>query len=208
MLVSAYGDHEARSVVNECRLEYESLIGQIPYIGRRSPFLLFLIPTSRYLAIYRVLLRHGLKAEESARIIYRMNEAEWKAIPSFVCKTIGCLWFSPLFIWRIKKRAAQSRARQYPDGYVLTFIEGDDLTFDYGLDYTECDSCTFLRLQGAPELAPLMCYFDKTASETLGWGLSRTTTLAEGHAICDFRFKKGGPTHVGLPLLLQTIRNP
>lgn len=208
MLVSAYGEQEARRIADDCLLEYESIIPQIPFIGKRSPFLLFLIPTSQYLAVYRVLLRHGLKTEDAARIICRMNEAQWRAIPFFVSKTIGCLWFSPLFKWRLKKRAAQSQTRKYQEDYVLTFIHGDGQTFDYGVDYTECAGCTFLRRQGAPELAPLMCYFDEAASKTLGWGLSRTTTLAEGHAVCNFRFKKGGPTHVGLPVILQAVKNP
>ena len=36
-------------------------------------------------------------------------------------------------------------------------------------------------------------------SKALGWGLKRTTTLAEGAERCDFRFKKGGETQVAVP---------
>jgi len=35
-------------------------------------------------------------------------------------------------------------------------------------------------------------------SEALGWGLRRTMTLADGQERCDFRFKRGGKTHVAL----------
>ena len=46
------------------------------------------------------------------------------------------------------------------------------------------------------ELAPYICAMDKVTSELLGWGLTRTMTLAEGCEKCDFRFKKGGQTRV------------
>jgi hypothetical protein len=54
----------------------------------------------------------------------------------------------------------------------------------------------FLREQGADEIAPYLCALDQISSEKLGWGLIRTSTLAEGGKVCDFRFKKGGPTRI------------
>jgi hypothetical protein len=203
LLVSKYDDEQANSLIRDCRREYEALIPQIPFIGNKSPFLIFLIPTSRYLAVYRVLRRKGLTIEEAGQLIYLMNEAEWEAIPIIYRRIISYLWFSPLFIWRIRKRAKESQAREYTGGYVLTFIEGDGRTFDYGFDYTECAGCKFLNQQGSPELAPLMCSFDKMASETLGWGLTRTTTIADGYERCDFRFKKHGKTNIVLPLYIK-----
>ncbi|MHB8138075.1 MAG: L-2-amino-thiazoline-4-carboxylic acid hydrolase [Smithellaceae bacterium] len=198
VLITRYGDEQANSLISECRREYEALIPQIPFIGHKSPFLIFLIPTSRYLAVYRVLQRKGLTIEEACQVIYLMNEAEWKAVPMILGRIISYLWFSPLFIWRIKRRAKESQKREHAGGYVLTFIEGNDQTFDWGLDYTECAGCKFLSQQGVPELTPLMCSFDKTASETLGWGLTRTTTIADGYERCDFRFKKGGKTKINI----------
>ena len=196
VLIRHYGIERADSLVSESHSEYEALIPQIPFIGHRSPFLIFLLPTSRYLAIYRVLRRNGLTFEEAGKIIYQMNESEWDFIPILLRRIIGYLWFSPLFIKRLRKRAKESQERKYPGGYVLTFIEGDGRTFDYGLDYTECATCKFLNRQGASELAPLICAFDKSASEILGWGLTRTMTIADGSQKCDFRFKKGEKTNI------------
>lgn len=203
VLISRYGNEQTNLLVRECRHEYEALIPQIPFIGRRNPFLIFLIPTSRYLAVYRALRRKGLALEEAASLIYLLNEAEWKAIPLILRRIVSYLWFSPLFIRRVRKRAKESQARQHKGGYVLTFIEGDGQTFDYGLDYTECAACKFLHQQGAPELAPLMCSFDKTASDVLGWGLTRTTTLADGFNKCDFRFQKGGKTNIAITAFVK-----
>jgi hypothetical protein len=205
VLITRYGNEQTNLLIRECRHEYEALIPQIPFIGNKSPFLIFLIPTSRYLAVYRVLRRKELTIEEAAQLIYLMNEAEWEAIPIILRRIISYLWFSPLFIWRVRKRAKESQGREYTGGYVLTFIEGDGRTFDYGLDYTECAGCKFLNQQGVPEFAPLMCSLDKTASEILGWGLTRTTTIDDGFKKCDFRFKKGGKTNITISAFVKDI---
>jgi hypothetical protein len=196
VLISRYGQEQAKALIRESRREYEALIPQIPYIGEKSPMLIFLLPTSRWLAVYRALQKRGATVEAAGRLIYEMSEAEFKAIPGLVRRVIGYLWFSPWLLGRIKKRAKESQERQYPGGYVLTYVEGDGQAFDYGIDYTECAGCKFLSAQDALELAPYVCAVDKVASEMLGWGLTRTMTIAEGFEKCDFRFKKGGETSV------------
>lgn len=198
-LVARYGDHNAESLIRDSRQEYEGLIPQIPDIGNRSPFLRFLLPATRYLAIYRAVQKQGGALEDAGALIYDMSEAEFRAMPRFARRMIGSVWFSRWFRKRLKKQAAETQLREYPEGYVLSYVEGDGQSFDYGVDYTECGGCKFLSAQGATELAPYLCAVDKVASEMLGWGLTRTTTLAEGGARCDFRFKKGGETHVAGP---------
>jgi len=49
------------------------------------------------------------------------------------------------------------------------------------------------------------CPLDILFSEALGWRLTRTITLAQGAEVCDFRFKKGGPTIVAVPAALQDV---
>jgi hypothetical protein len=196
VLVSHYDKEKADEIIRYSRREYEALIPQIPYIGDNNPFVIFLHTTSRYLAFYRILRQTGLSLEEARELLCRMNEAEFKAIPLLMRRIIGWLWFSPWLIKRIKKRAQESQQRRYPDNYVLTFVQGDGRTFDYGIDYTECAGCKFLKNQNALELAPIMCRFDRAASDLLGWGLTRTMTIAEGYEKCDFRFTKHGKTNV------------
>lgn len=203
IIISRFGKEQADLLIKECRREYEAIIPQIPFIGHKSPFLIFLLPTSRYLTIYRQLRRQGLSVEETGQMIYSMGEAELKVIPVLVRRIIGYVWFSPWFLRRLKKRAIESQERKYPGGYVLNFIEGDGQTFDYGYDYIECAGCKFLKQQGAPELAPFLCASDNITSEILGWGLTRTTTIADGYEKCDFRFKKGGKTNIVIPLSVR-----
>jgi len=103
-----------------------------------------------------------------------------------------------------KQRAIKSQQRRYPGNFVLTYVEGDGREFDYGIDYTECANCKFLRVENAFELAPYACATDKPISELLGWGLTRLRTIAEGFPTCSFRFKKGGATNVPIPQSLLT----
>jgi hypothetical protein len=198
-LLARYGQEQADAVVAESRQRYEALIPQIPYIGPRNPLLIFLLPTSRYLALYRALQRHGQTVEDVGQLVYEMAEAEVRAMPRLVRRAMPYLWFSPWFLARLRRRADRSQLREYPGGYVLDFVEGNGRDFDYGIDYRECASCKLLKAQDAMELAPYVCAVDKVTSEMLGWGLSRTTTLAEGGDRCDFRFKKGGKTSVPVP---------
>jgi hypothetical protein len=203
VLVARYGEAEANALMRESRQAYEGLIPQIPCIGDRNPLLIFLLPASRYLAIYRAFQQHGRTVEEAGRLAYEIGAAEFEAIPGWVRRAIGALWFSRWFARRLQKRAASSREREYPGGYVLAYVEGDGQDFDYGIDYIECAACKFLNEQDAAELGPYVCAVDKVASEMLGWGLCRTTTLAKGGDRCDFRFKKGGKTSVEIPQSLR-----
>lgn len=196
VLTSRYGNEQANSLISESRFEYETIIPQIPYIGSRSPFLAFLLPESRAVAIYKVLRRRGLSFEEAGHISYLMSKAEMESRPIFLRPIIRYLWFSPLFKWGSRKLAKKSQKREYPGSYVFAFIEGDNRTFDYGFDYLECGGCKFLNQQGALELAPLLCAVDIVGSEMYGWGLTRTMTIADGHDKCDFRYKKGGKTKI------------
>jgi hypothetical protein len=203
LFVSRYGEEAVEAMLREARQEYEVLIPQLPDIGGKQPFTQFLISTAWFLAMYRVLKRRGETMEEIGVFAYQASEAYLRAYPAFLRRVVGHMTFSRRYLQRLQKRAAESQERRYPGDYVYTFVTGDGETFDYGVDYYECAGLQFLREQGAAELAPYICPADILYSEALGWGLQRTTTLAEGGARCDFRFRKGGETRVAVPEPLQ-----
>jgi hypothetical protein len=206
VLVSRYGEEHAGILTNEVRREYEAIIPHLPYIGPRNPLLFFIIPTGWHAGLYRVLQNQRRTVDEAGQVIYDLTEAYLKSMPEYVRRLIEYLWFSSLFLKRLEKRAVQSQKRKYPGDFVLQYIDGDGKTFDYGIDYIECANCKFLRALGADELAPYVCAADKLASELLGWGLTRTMTIAEGHEKCDFRFKRGGKTSVTIPSSLNRTK--
>jgi len=208
----------ARSVLNEyfvgenvnrllaeTRWEFEALIPQLPYIGGKQPFTEFIVFTGMLLAVYRVSKAHGKTVEQTGDLVYEIGRAFLKSSPAFLARFFGGMNFSRFYLRRLRKRAIESHQRKYPDDYVFNFVEGDGQTFDYGVDYIECASCKFLAKQGAPELTPYLCPVDILYSKSLGWGLTRTMTLAEGAERCDFRFKKGGKTKVAVPASMQNV---
>jgi hypothetical protein len=79
---------------------------------------------------------------------------------------------------------------------VYEFVVGDGEEFDYGYDFLECAAQKFYHAQDADKFTPFYCFLDYPKSKM---GLSRTMTLAEGHAKCNHRFKEGRKTEFGWP---------
>lgn len=202
-VLSWLGEEQGNRLIRESRQEYEALIPRIPFIGNNSLMLNFYFPTTRYLAVYRALQKQGRTVEDAGRLIYLIETEHARAIPNLARRFMEHLWFSRLLREFIKLRGPRTRQHRYPGGFVLDYVEGDGRVFDYGVDYLECANCKFLRAENAFELAPYACATDKPISELMGWGLTRTMTIAEGFPKCDFRFKKGGKTHVVVPHVLE-----
>jgi len=200
-----FGEEQARQFMREARQEYEALIPRIPYIGESRLLLGLFLPSSRYLAVYRALQRKGQTLEDAGRVVFLMGAEEARAVPYVGRRLMEALWFSRWFRRLIKKGALKSQQRRYPGSFVMSYVEGDGREFDYGVDYTECAHCKFLRAENAFELAPYVCATDKPVSELIGWGLTRPKTIADGFPICGFRFKKGGATNVPFPKSLQAL---
>ena len=205
VLIRYFGEASVNDLVADTHREYENLIPQLPYLGGKQPFTQFIISTGMLLAVYRVAKARGKTLEEIGELVYEIGRAFLRAYPAFLMRFFGNMNFSRFYIGRLRKRAKESHLRQYPEDYVFNFIEGDGVSFDYGVDYLECAGCKFLARQGASELAPYICPVDILYSETLGWGLTRTMTLAGGAEKCDFRFKKGGPTNIAVPESLKPV---
>lgn len=203
-IFSWLGETQAKQFMREARQEYETLLPRIPYVGDNALSLSFFLPTTRYLAMYRALQKQGRTVEDAGRLAFMIGTEEAKAIPYLVRRFMEYLWFSPLIEWTLKKKNMRAQQVKYPGESILHYVKGDGREFDYGVDYTECAVCKFLQAENAFELTPYACALDKPVSELLGWGLTRTRTIAEGFPRCEFRFKRGGTTNVPIPQSLQT----
>lgn len=191
-----YGMLATNHMIGDARHEYEELIPQIPYVGGKPPFTQFLIYTALYIALYRAMRNMGMALDETGKLLYEASRLYIDRFPRFLYTIFGRMNFSPRYVEEAKRRAEESQARKYPGDWVFDFVPGADGNFDYGIDYTECGACKFMEAQDALELAPYLCPVDRLYSEKLGWGLKRTSTIAEGGSRCDFRFKQGGDTQV------------
>lgn len=205
IIQKTYPRDNSTQLIREVRQEFERLLPQLPYIGGKHPFTEFLVFTAMELAVYRVDQAHGRSIQQTGELIYEIGRAFLKTSPEFILRLFSSINFSKKYIEKLKLRAAESHLHQYPEGYVYDYVEGDGQTFDYGVDYQECASCKFLAKQGAAELAAFICTGDILYSEAFGWGLMRTQTLAEGADRCDFRFKRGGPTKIAFPAVLEQV---
>jgi hypothetical protein len=204
-MVGRYYGEDANALIANMRREFENLIPQFPYIGGKQPFTEFIVFTAMFLAMYRVNKAHGKTAEQTGEMMFEIGRAFLRSYPVILVYLFGGMNFSHRYLALVRKGAVESQQRIYPEGSVINFVEGDGENFDYGVDYIECASCKFLAKQGAPELAPYLCPVDILYSDTLGWGLTRTMTLAEGAEKCDFRFKNGGKTNIAVPVAMQAV---
>ena len=103
--------------------------------------------------------------------------------------------FSPLAKKVIARRARQQQKGRFGD-FEIEYLIGAGSEFDFGVNYLECGNHTFVKKQGGEAFAPYICMSDIALSEAMGWGLSRTQTLADDCSHCDFRFKKGAATQI------------
>jgi hypothetical protein len=109
----------------------------------------------------------------------------------------------------------EENAEEAWDRFVVGFKEKAERTWGPGFTYaqeireprrqfvnvTRCIFNDFFRRNGAPELTPLLCAYDRVWADELGKppygiGFERPTTLAKGGDACRFQFTRrlpGGP---------------
>jgi len=194
-LIEFFGNEFADQVLREARIEYERLVPLIPFVGGSKVHMTEdLMESVRILAYLRVLKAHGKTVDESKEILYRSVETRFAQYPRFVLKLGSIRAFSKPFVRYLQRQAKESQQRKYPQGFVFDFVSGDRNQFDWGLDIFECGICKFYQEQNASEFLKMVCSIDYLLSDKLGYGLSRTETLAEGAEKCNPRLKKGGLT--------------
>jgi L-2-amino-thiazoline-4-carboxylic acid hydrolase len=195
-LIARYGERLAEDLLLKARQEYRSVLSILPDVGGEQPFTQFVIASGWFLAFYRVMQAEGASVQEAGELAFLLSKTYLEKVPGFARKLLGYMTFSPRYLRKLARRAELSQTNPYPRGYVYSFIAGDGVNFDYGVDYHQCATWTLFQEQGAAKLTPYLCACDYLYSRLLGWGLTRTTTLSEGGQVCDFRFKRGGPTRI------------
>mgnify|MGYP001829081781 CR=1 FL=1 len=194
----AYGKAAGEAIARESLERFEASLPDLPYIGGDENRLSrALCITAFGLAMYRSLQAHGASVEEAARLIYLGTERFYTSFPTrWLMRWQGRQYYSRKHQDRVKRAAAASQERRYPENWVFEAIEGDGQDFDFGVDYTECGLIKYLEREGAPELAPYLCWTDYPMFAAMGMKLTRTETLARGGQRSDFRLSRGKPERV------------
>ncbi len=197
-LAAKDGEKLAGAVTREAASRFSALLPRLPDVGGKQNIDLPYIPIAAwYLAYYQPMLAHGKTAAAVGRMIYDLNEADLARYPRAQVLAEGARWFSRANLEKLQKWAAWTRKREYPANWVATFIPGDGRDFDFGYDYQECGVVKYLRSHGAAAVAPYVCLNDFIKSRALGTGLWRSQTLAQGDALCNFRYKQDRPVTQG-----------
>ncbi len=194
----AYGKDVAEAVVAETSQRFEALLPEIPYIGGSENILtknLYL--SAAMLAMYQSLKARGKYVEEVARLIYLGTTSLYSGFPfRFLLRWQGRQLFSQKRIEQRRRAAAASQKGLYLDDWVFGIVEGDGQIFEFGVDYTECGIVKYLTREGAPELAPYLCWLDYPMCKSMRVRLVRTETIAQGCERCNFRFSRGPAVEV------------
>ena len=202
-----YGADFAEQLHRDARQEYKAIIPQIPYIRERRGAALnsFLRVTAQEIAAYKAMKKNGKSAAEAWEICHEALQQSVKLVPAIKRWCLRNMMYSAIMRRRLKKLTAQGKQLGFGD-FEIKYVPGDG-NFDYGIDYVKCGNYNLALALDAKEFAPFVCMSDITLSGVLGWGLTRTETLADGCARCDFRFKRGAPTRISsrTPEVQQTI---
>ena len=176
--------------------EFAIVLTQMPYVGgaanRMSDFFMRLMG---FMAISRVLRRHGLSPAVIGEIECETYKAQLLAVPEADRLASGRHFMSPENQVLLRKQATtsatESHQEEFPDDFVYDFVApGPGDTFEFGINYKACGFCKFAARHGDKDILPNICGLDFDAYATRGIHLERTQTLAGGASHCNFRFSR------------------
>jgi hypothetical protein len=205
MLAPAHGPDLARDMAREAREAFAASLGRLPGLGPDNPNQESL-DQAAFLAAMRVpMARRGLAARETGRVLYDLCAMEMAA-QAEPALARGRAYFSRENLETLRQWARRTRERAFPGDWVaeVAFVgQGQDL--EIHKTYRECGAFKLFQALGVAEVAPFFCLNDFVTSRAEGTGLTREHTLAQGDAVCDFRYRQGRAVTQGwdteLPLL-------
>jgi hypothetical protein len=197
-LAEAYGKADGEAIVKESLQRFEALLPDIPFIGGvGNPNTRSLYWTAAWLAMYRSLRARGASVKEAARLFYHGTASYFDSVPMrWLMRWQGRRLFSQRRTETRRHAAEVSQQRRYLDDWVFQVVEGDGQDVESGVDYSECGIVKYLAREGAPELAPYLCWIDYPMFAAMHVRLDRTETIAQGGQRCDFRFSRREPVDV------------
>jgi hypothetical protein len=207
-VAARFGEEQADALTRDAREQYEAIIPKVSWVrGRRAPVMnAFLRGTAQEIAVYKAVEARGGTAAEAWEVCQEANRLRMERVATWKRWFLRRFMFSGL-VRRIAGRRAAKNERIRAGDFELRFVVGDGKDFDFGVDYLRCGNLELAKQLGAEAFAPYVCMSDIALSDALGWGLTRTQTLADGCNHCDFRFKKGGETRISskTPEVQETI---
>ena len=193
-LAPELGKNRAQAITGQALDRFKALLPNLPEVGGDyNPDTPFIPIAAWYVALYDPLRSAGKSARDVGKLIYDLNVMSLGQMPAEQAKAEQRRYFSEDNRSDLHSWTVWTLRRDYPGNWVADFIPGDGKEFDFGIDYHECGVVKYFQAQGVSELAPYFCLNDFPRSRTLGTGLVRTKTIANGDGICNFRYKQDRP---------------
>ena len=183
----------------EVMAEFDFVLAQMPYVGgaasRMSDFFMRLMG---FMAISRVLRRHGVQVSVIGEIERESYEAQLLTMPEAERHEAGRQFMSPENQALLREQAilsaTESHQIAFPEDFIYDFVApGPGDNFEFGINYRACGFCKFAQRHDDKEILPNICGLDFVAYAARGIHLERTQTLAGGASHCNFRFSR--PSH-------------
>ena len=194
LLASSTDPKTAAVIRQEAGEAFASLLPELPFIGgHRNPMTKWIVLAGHYVAFYRPMKAKGLSTESCGRLMYDIWVQNLALKSREYWLKEGARRLSPEYMKRMQGWAAWSQTRKDLPGWVVSYVEGGDKDFDYGINYHQCGAVLYFKKQNVADLAPYFCLVDWPSNKLMETGLARTKTLAMGNKVCNFRFKKGRP---------------
>lgn len=138
------------------------------------------------LAMHETLLRHGVAAAESHRLIYDIGWGVYRQMAEPPLLIAGAFTRDP----RKRLKLATDLFRSFPFGSPsYQWRDVPSLDGAVAFDCVKCPVAEFFASQDASELCvQTFCRLDFSLAQTWGGTLNRTSTIASGAERCDFRW--------------------
>lgn len=204
-LEQRYGREEAHEITARAREEFRELIPRIPYIGGNdNVFTPVMIINGWIVATHRVMARRGYAAEDVVRIAYEASDDYFRAFPPIVDKAIKVLATTRPVLGHLRKQAARSQERRYPEDFVYTCsVHKRKGEVELQLEFVECAVQKYYDAEGVPELKPFCNFFDPIYSRYFGLGVAAEHTIGLGCDTCKLNYNNRRQTI--LPSNIQAI---
>lgn len=191
-LAPRVGKERAAAIAAQSRSCFAALIGSVPDIGSDNRNQESFNQAVRLTAIAQAVQAAELPLRDAGRLFYDLCAQEVAQSRAEDARAQGQAMFSPAGREALKRWAEGTQQRRYPGDWVAVAVFGDGKDFDVGYDNTECGAVKFFAAHGVAGVAPYFCLNDFLFSRRQGTGLSRVHTIAQGDALCDFRYKQDG----------------
>ncbi len=193
-LVKQHEEPKVDLWLKQSRLKYKQLISELPFVGGdKNELTRFLMMASTSIPLLKVLRDEGISTRQNGHmIVSAVSSIFQQKVPWFIKRLMRWNHFSNSGKQKKKAAALLSQQKRYPADWVFRYEEGNGLTHDYGITYSECALQKFWVSQDLKEYGPYLCLCDYAIWRAVGIEVSRTKTLANGGTECDFRYIKKG----------------